>query len=76
MAVYVDRCIIPWKGKVWCHMGADTISELHKMADKIGLKREWFQNKNNHPHYDITNNKRIIAIKNGAIEVKSILLKR
>ena len=34
------------------HLVADTLIELHKFADKIGLKREWFQD-HQIPHYDI-----------------------
>lgn len=36
----------------WCHMVADTEAELHAMADKIGLRREWYQG----DHYDIVQN--------------------
>ena len=27
--------------------------ELHQFAEKIGLKREWYQEHPRHPHYDI-----------------------
>lgn len=27
--------------------------ELHAFAEKIGLKRQWFQNHPKHPHYDL-----------------------
>jgi hypothetical protein len=49
-------------------MIADDIKELHKMADLIGIKRKWFQNKKI-PHYDICKTKRKLAIENGAIEI-------
>lgn len=53
----------------WCHMVSTTsVDELHAFADKIGLKRSWFQNKST-PHYDLTRGKRLQAVKNGAIEV-------
>lgn len=52
-----------------CHMLADTLEELHKMADTIGINRKWFQSKASTPHYDICKSKRIIAINHGAIEV-------
>jgi hypothetical protein len=29
-------------------------TELHAFAEKIGLKRLWFQDHPKHPHYDIT----------------------
>lgn len=41
--VYVDDLITCGKKGAWCHMVADSLEELHEMADKIGLKREWFQ---------------------------------
>jgi len=74
MMVYVDEMRL-WPGKSfsgkWCHMWADTLEELHDMADKIGLKRSWFQS--GHPdgwkpdHYDLRTSKRIMALDNGAI---------
>lgn len=50
------------------HMIADTEEELHQMAEQIGLKPEWFQNKGV-PHYDICQAKKKQAIQQGAIEV-------
>jgi len=38
--IYVDYSF----GK-WCHMCADSTSELHEFAKKLNLKREWFQDK-------------------------------
>ena len=52
-----------------CHMLADTLEELHLMADTIGVQRKWFQDKASTPHYDICKAKREIAVENGAIEV-------
>ena len=46
------------------------IDELHAFAEKIGLKREWFQDKRN-PHYDIMGKMVKLARKNGAILVDS-----
>lgn len=41
--------------------------ELHHFAQKIGLKREWFQDNPRHPHYDILSNRiRRAAIRSGA----------
>jgi hypothetical protein len=51
-------------------MVADTLDELHAMADKIGIQRKWFQNKSI-PHYDICKTKRALAIENGVKEVSS-----
>lgn len=47
------------------HMLADSIEELHAMADRVGLKREWFQSHST-PHYDLCQTKRALAIKFGA----------
>jgi hypothetical protein len=68
MAVYIDRAFIPFKRMVMCHMIADTLDELHAMAELIGMKRAWFQPKS-FPHYDVCKMRRSIAIENGAIEV-------
>lgn len=72
MSVYVDyqfptRPTGKWPFKSACHMTADTFSELHKMADKLELKRAWFQNHPRFPHYDLTSTKRRLAIEMGAI---------
>ncbi|RJG11715.1 DUF4031 domain-containing protein [Massilia cavernae] len=67
MAVYVDDECIEWRGKVWCHMVADTPEELHIFAARIGLKRVWFQSQSNYPHYDITLSVRGRALQLGAI---------
>ena len=71
MAVYVDLDIFHWRGKMWAHLIADTDEELHKLAESIGLKRGWFQNKKitTIPHYDITSSKRKQAIAVGALEI-------
>lgn len=55
------------------HLIADSWDELHKFAQSIGLKREWFQQHPRHPHYDIiTASKMRRAIKAGAIKMRSI----
>lgn len=68
MSVYVDNARIPYRRMFMCHMIADTLEELHAMADLIGIKRKWFQEKSS-PHYDICLTKRSMAVANGAIEV-------
>ncbi len=69
--IYVDNPIHPWKNKLWCHLVADDIQELHDFAQNIGLKREWFQNHRIQPHYDITASKRELAIRLGAIPIET-----
>jgi hypothetical protein len=49
-------------------MFADTIAELHVMADAIGMKREWFQ-PFSFPHYDVAKGRRAQAVRLGAVEV-------
>ena len=72
MAVYVDPPIWEWRGKNWCHLTADTESELHAFAARLGLRREWFQRKARAPwqdHYDVTEGMRHKAINLGAVEL-------
>ena len=65
--VYVDEIHeyetnLPYKK--WCHMATDgPLEELHAMAAKLGLRREWFQDKPHAPHYDLVPSKRILALK-------------
>lgn len=69
--VYVDDAEHKFGRMIMCHMAADSIEELHEMADKIGIKRRWFQNKKRLPHYDICKQKRLLAVSFGAVEVTS-----
>ena len=68
MSVYVDHSENILGRMKMCHMMADTEEELHAMAARIGLKREWFQPKSS-PHYDVSKEKRALAVKYGAKEV-------
>ena len=68
MAVYVDDARHPLGRMIMGHMLADTLHELHEMADAIGLRREWFQPLS-HPHYDLSRQRRAQAVQLGAIEV-------
>ena len=54
-----------------CHMFTDSIDELHIMADKLHLKRSWFQDKSI-AHYDICLSVRDKAKRFGAIEIDLI----
>lgn len=67
--VYVDGSKMSYGRMQMCHMLSDTIEELHAMADKIGIKRKWFQVNGSTPHYDICQSKRQLAITEGAIEI-------
>lgn len=66
--VYVDSPKYRHFRYIMCHMIADTEEELHAMADKIGISRKHFQDKDGRPHYDICKTKRRLAIEHGAIE--------
>lgn len=67
MAVYVDSEEILWRGKLWCHLVADSLDELHAFAAKLGLRRSWFQS-SGYPHYDVTVPVRARALKLGAVD--------
>lgn len=67
MAVYVDSVFIPFRRMLMCHMIADTLEELHEMAEKIGMRREWFQASASFPHYDVAKGRREDAIRFGAV---------
>ena len=82
MAVYVDdsniQATIP-NGRArhtsqWSHLFADTQEELHEFAERLGLRRSYFQpgkprgdgSPSPHWHYDVTAGKRQQAIRLGA----------
>jgi hypothetical protein len=53
----------------FCHLTADSLEELLEFADKLGLKEEWLQeSRRGIKHFDITLNKRKLALKLGAVE--------
>lgn len=73
MSVYVDESRYAFGRMIMCHMVADSIEELHEMADKIGIDRRHFQcsPKSAYDHYDICTSKRTEAVRLGAIEVST-----
>lgn len=71
MAAYVDNMQISWRGKLWCHLVADSLDELHEFAAILNLPRSWFHRGASYPHYDVTTEIRIRAIEQGANEVNS-----
>ena len=68
MAVYVDDLKMAYGRMKMCHMMADSLKELHEMADSIGVDRKHYQPQSR-PHYDICQSKRKAAIANGALAV-------
>jgi hypothetical protein len=79
VTVYVDYAFIPWKRSHWCHLTADTQTELHAFGLRLGLRREWFQTCKHrcgppdtpcvHWHYDVNVTKRALALALGAKEI-------
>jgi len=75
VSVYVDDGFVEGDWGFWSgggHMQADTLDELHEMADRLGLRRAWFQSRSGkpwHDHYDLTRERRERAIELGAIPV-------
>lgn len=68
MTVYVDNVKVKWRGRLWCHLVADSIEELHEFAQRLGLQRNWFQHAASYPHYDVTVEVRQKALRVGAVE--------
>ncbi|MCL7715304.1 DUF4031 domain-containing protein [Stenotrophomonas mori] len=66
MAVYVDDAVHPWRGERWAHLMADTLPELHAMAQQLGIPRRAFQNRPSGAHYDVPAALRAQAIALGA----------
>ena len=69
MTVYVDKPFYRVGRMVMCHMVADTLQELHAMADLIGVDRRHFQSDASTPHYDVCKQMRAVAVGAGAREV-------
>ena len=49
---------------LWCDPGDE--DELHRIAAEIGLRRKWFQDKPDFPHYDTIPRRARAAINAGA----------
>lgn len=69
MTVYVDDVRHKFKRMIMCHMWADTETELHEMAEKIGLQRKWFQEppRASWKHYDVCLKSKARALELGAV---------
>jgi Protein of unknown function (DUF4031) len=64
VAVYVDDARISHRGLTWSHLVAHTSEELHRAADRLGLRREWAQ-RGRTLHYDLPDHLRERAIAEG-----------
>lgn len=49
-------------------MYADSLDELHRMAEAIGMRRAWFQDDARLPHYDLVPARRARAVELGAVQ--------
>ena len=69
MTVYIDDmyryAMGEFRGMRMSHMIADHDEDLHAMAARIGMKREWFQG----DHYDVPLPRRELAIEAGAVAI-------
>lgn len=74
MTVYVDdmqrRARVGRITANWSHLMADTHEELVEMANLLRLRPEWIQHPGTHrEHFDVTETKRVEAIRLGAVEI-------
>ena len=67
--IYVGTKEYKYGRMIMSHMAADTLEELHQMAESIGVAKRHFQNKKGKPHYDICKQNKQKAIVLGAIEI-------
>jgi hypothetical protein len=66
--ILVDEAVWRWRGRRWAHLVSDaSLDELHAFAERLGLRREWFQG----DHYDVPTEVRELAIEFGAAAVTS-----
>jgi Protein of unknown function (DUF4031) len=68
MGVYVDDARISWRGRRWSHLVAEEADELHRVAARLGLRREWAQERGRTLHYDVPDELRARAIDLGLAE--------
>jgi hypothetical protein len=70
VAVYVDEPLWEFRGRMWCHLTADTVDELHAFAAGLGIPRRAFQSRPGRPwvdHYDLPGIYRARAVEGGAV---------
>lgn len=76
MAIYTDPLAsFGWRlaGRTTrsCHLFTDELdlTNLHVLAERIGMRREWLHDQPRAPHYDLIPERREAAIAAGAISV-------
>jgi hypothetical protein len=70
VAVYVDEALWEFRGRMWCHLTADSVDELHAFAADLGIPRRAFQSRPGRPwvdHYDLPESHRDQAVACGAV---------
>jgi hypothetical protein len=67
--VYIGTRKYKYGRMIMSHMVADSLDELHNMAQFIGIPQKYFQNKKGKPHYDVSQVKKRKALALGAKEV-------
>ncbi len=81
MVIYVDQIFTATPrtaqarryGDCWSHMTCDgDLEELHQFAERLGLRRAYFQPHALLPHYDLTASKRALAVRLGAKETTTL----
>jgi hypothetical protein len=65
MAVYVDDARIPWRGRRWSHLVAESADELHAAAGALGIPRLRAHERGRTLHYDLPDEWRERAIASG-----------
>ena len=72
MGIYVDELVWESRGRMWCHLLADSAEELHGFAVRLGLPRSSFHSRPGRPwrdHYDVPDAVRPLAVRLGAAEI-------
>jgi len=85
MGVYVDALMPTAPSRKWpwpsaCRLLADTRAEVVAFGRTMGLKPEWFQDRPDLPHFDLTPRTRAWAMRLGAVscsrETVALIMKR
>lgn len=62
MVMVDELALADERGRLFCHLTADNVEELHAFVLQIGLKRCWFHNSKSAPHYDLSSAFRVKAM--------------
>lgn len=74
--IYIDTLkSYPGHEVQYAHMTADSLTELHTYAQKLGLGKEWFHNVR-HPHYDISEKLYALAVTNAKVVNSRVIVEK